>query len=132
MIIEVVAAALLDAEGRVLIAQRPAGKSSAGRWEFPGGKREPGETLAEALQRELAEELAIEVAVPHCEPIMQYEHRQGDRVLQLSFFTVRSWNGRVEAREGQALQWVLPQSLGDCDILEADLPFIQILQGARA
>ncbi len=127
-VIEVVAGALFDETGRVLIAQRPLGKSSAGRWEFPGGKRESGESHLAALARELFEELGITVVTEHCEPLMQLEHRQDDRCIQLHFFAVRAWRGELTAREGQDLLWRSPDELSDCDILEADQPFILFLQ----
>jgi len=130
MIIEVVAGALFDPEGRVLIAERPAGKSSAGRWEFPGGKREIGESLTAALRRELAEELGIEVEESHCQFMMQFDHAQGDRLIRLHFFKILTWRGAVLSREGQRLRWQSPQSLSTCDILEDDQPFIDLLQGA--
>lgn len=131
MLIEVVAAALFDTEGRVLIAQRPPGKSSAGRWEFPGGKREPGESLFVALQRELAEELDIEVELAHCTPMLQLDHESSERTVRLHFYRVESWRGEVRAREGQRLEWLLPASFGEFDILEADRPFLDMLQGVN-
>lgn len=127
-VIEVVAAALFDEAGRVLIAQRPPGKSSAGRWEFPGGKREQGESHLAALERELFEELGITIVTEHCEPLMQLEHREGDRCIQLHFFAVRAWRGELTAREGQGLLWRSPDELIHCDILEADQAFILFLQ----
>ena len=131
MLIEVVAGALFDAEGRVLIAERPRGKSSAGRWEFPGGKRESGESLTAALCRELAEELGIDVQEPDCQLMLQFDHAQTERVIRLHFFKILIWNGEIVAREGQRLQWQSPKSLSDFDILDADQPFIDLLQGAR-
>ena len=129
MLIEVVAGALFDAEGRVLIAERPRGKSSAGRWEFPGGKRESGESLTAALCRELAEELGIDVQESHCELMLQFDHAQTEQVIRLSFFKILTWGGQIMSREGQRLQWQSPQSLSEFDILEADQPFIDLLQG---
>lgn len=126
--LEVVAAALIDDRGRILITERPAGKSSAGRWEFPGGKREQGESHEEALCRELLEELGITVASEHCVALMQLRHEQVERLIHLHFFEVRRWRGDLKAREGQRWHWLLPAQLSDYDILEADQPFIQLLQ----
>lgn len=130
MLIEVVAAALFDSQGRILIAQRPPGKSSAGRWEFPGGKREAGESLTAALRRELLEELGIEVDESQCELQMQLDHVQSDRIIRLHFFKIPTWRGEAHAREGQRLEWQLAKSLSHFDILDADQPFIELLQGA--
>ena len=132
MITEVVAAALFDPDGRVLIAQRPPGKSSAGRWEFPGGKREPGESLLAALRRELLEELDIDIALACSEPMLQLDHGQAERCVRLHFYRVLSWRGEVRALEGQRLEWVWPSAFGEFDILEADRPFLDMLQGVKA
>lgn len=129
MLTEVVAGAMFDTHGRVLIAQRPAGKSSAGRWEFPGGKREPGESLTEALRRELAEELGVEIETGGCEAMLQLDHGEADRIIRLHFFKILRWQGDIRACEGQTLQWLMPSALSDFDILDADQPFIEMLQG---
>jgi len=121
----VVAAAILDGTGRVLIAERPAGKHMAGRWEFPGGKVAPGEAEEAALARELAEELGIEVLAAR--PMMRLEHRYSDRTVELSMWRVESYRGEPQALEGQRLKWVERAQLGREDILEADRPFVTAL-----
>jgi 8-oxo-dGTP diphosphatase len=120
--IEVVAGILADAGGRVLIAQRPAGKALAGRWEFPGGKRDAGETPYAALVRELREELGI--AVHAAERLMHYAHDYPERRVWLDVWTVGRWSGELRGLDGQALRWVEPGQLQDCDLLEADLPIV--------
>lgn len=119
------AAALCDGDGRVLIAERPAGKHMAGRWEFPGGKVAPGETEEAALSRELKEELGIEVA--DAQPMMRLSHRYPDREVELSLWMVRRYRGEPQPREGQRLKWVERAQLEAEDILEADRPFVAAL-----
>jgi len=126
----VVAAALYDATGRVLIAQRPPGKHMAGRWEFPGGKVGAGEAEREALGRELAEELGIEVRA--AEPLMRLTHTYADREVELSLWIVQRYRGVPAALDGQALKWVTPAQLACEDILEADRPFIAALAARPA
>jgi 8-oxo-dGTP diphosphatase len=123
--IKVVAAALFDETGRVLIAERPPGKHMAGRWEFPGGKRAPGESEAAALVRELAEELGIEVWAAR--PSMRLAHAYADRDVELSLWIVVRYAGTPVSLEGQRLKWVAPQKLEREDLLEADRPFIEAL-----
>jgi 8-oxo-dGTP diphosphatase len=125
----VVAAALYDRDGRVLIAERPAGKHMAGRWEFPGGKVDVGETEADALARELREELGIEVASSH--PFMRLAHSYDDRDVELSMWIVESFSGEPRGLDGQCLKWVQPERLFDEDILEADRPFVEALARLR-
>ncbi len=125
MRILVVAAALYDAAGRVLIAQRPPGKHMAGRWEFPGGKVRAGEAERDALGRELAEELGIEVHA--AEPLMRLTHAYADREVELSLWIVERYRGEPAALDGQALKWVAPSQLPREDILEADRPFVAAL-----
>ena len=125
MRILVVAAALYDATGRVLIAQRPPGRHLAGRWEFPGGKVGAGEAEREALGRELAEELGVEVHA--AEPLMRLTHTYPDREVELSLWIVERYRGVPAALDGQALKWVAPAQLACEDILEADRPFIAAL-----
>ena len=108
----VAAVALVDADGRVLIAQRPAGKSMAGLWEFPGGKVDPGETPEQALVRELHEELGIETATSCLAPIAFASHGYETFHLLMPVFACRKWNGLPRPREGQALKWVMPGELG--------------------
>lgn len=121
----VVAAAILDAAGRVLIAERPAGKHMAGRWEFPGGKVAPGESEEAALARELEEELGVEVL--EALPMMRLTHRYPDRDVELSMWLVRSHRGVPRALDGQRLKWVQRRHLPAEDILEADRPFVAAL-----
>ena len=121
----VVAAAILDASGKVLIAERPAGKHMAGRWEFPGGKVAPGESEAAALARELQEELGIEIT--DARPMMRLTHRYPDREVELSLWMVDSYRGEPQALDGQRLKWVQRAQLGGEDILEADRPFVAAL-----
>jgi len=122
----VVAAALYDASGRVLIAQRPEGKHQAGRWEFPGGKVAPGESEAAALARELREELGIEVTASR--PFMRLEHSYPDRSVELSMWIVERFAGTPRSLDGQQLRWVAPADLPHADLLEADRPFVQALR----
>ena len=125
MIVRVVAAALYDQDGRVLIAQRPAGKHMAGRWEFPGGKIAEGETEAAALARELREELGVRVLTSHF--LMRLAHQYDDRKVELSLWIVDGYTGEPAPLDGQRLKWVAPADLALEDILEADQPFIQAL-----
>ena len=122
----VVAAALYDAAGRVLIAQRPPGSHQAGRWEFPGGKVAHGESEGAALARELREELGVEVQA--CRPFMRLEHRYPDRHVELSLWIVERFSGSPRALDGQQLRWVAPPLLGHEDLLEADRPFVEALR----
>jgi 8-oxo-dGTP diphosphatase len=123
--IEVVAGALFDAGGRVLIAQRPAGKALAGRWEFPGGKLHAGESPYAGLVRELREELGVEVHA--AARLLRYSHDYPDRVVWLDMWTVSAWTGEPRGLDGQALKWVEPGRLVDEDILEADRPIVAAL-----
>ncbi len=124
-VVPVVAAALIGADRRVLIAQRPPGKPLAGRWEFPGGKRAAGESETEALGRELAEELGIEMLAAR--PMMRLTHAYDDRVVELSLWLVERFRGEPHGLEGQALKWVPAAELAAEDILEADRPFVAAL-----
>jgi 8-oxo-dGTP diphosphatase len=121
----VVAAALYDRDGRVLIAERPAGKHMAGRWEFPGGKVTEGESEAEALSRELREELGVDVTASR--PFMRLAHSYEDRDVELSLWIVESFTGEPKGLDGQRLKWVRPSCLQNEDILEADRPFVQAI-----
>ena len=121
-----VAAALFNDQGELLIAQRPVGKELAGHWEFPGGKLANGEDAADALQRELREELAIEVL--GSVPFMAVVHEEPDRSLELCLRLVTGWRGKPLGLEGQSFRWVPLAQLRDADILEADRPFIVALQ----
>lgn len=126
----VVAAVLRDPLDRILIAERPAGKHMAGRWEFPGGKVAAGETEEVALVRELREELDVEVQ--HARQSMRLAHRYSDREVELSLWLVDRYAGEPRGLEGQAIKWVEAQRLGDEDILEADRPFVEALVDGRA
>ena len=121
----VVAAALYDAAGRVLIAQRPPGKHLAGRWEFPGGKVASGESESQALARELREELGIEVLASRA--LMRLTHAYTDRSVELSMWIVERYTGVPRALDSQQLRWVAPADLGAQDLLEADRPFVAAL-----
>ena len=120
----VVACALVDADRRVLIAQRPEGKSMAGLWEFPGGKLEPGETPEAALIRELHEELGIETKAACLAPLSFVSHAYESFHLLMPLYVCRKWQGQPRAREKQALRWVRPQKLRDFAMPPADLPLI--------
>jgi len=120
-VIHVVAGVLLDAEGRVLLAQRPAGKHLEGMWEFPGGKCEPGESLQQALVRELREELGIE-AEPAMDLLVQVPWEYGSKRLQLDALHVVRWQGTPSSCEGQALQWVHPHRFDRAELTPADRP----------
>lgn len=124
----VVAVALIDADGRVLISQRPAGKSLAGLWEFPGGKIEDGERPETALIRELKEELGIDVAESCLAPLTFASHAYEDFHLMMPLYVCRRWKGEVTALEGQAIKWVRPRALRDHPMPPADLPLIPHLE----
>jgi len=124
--LEVSAGILCDAKGRVLIAQRLDGGSLHGLWEFPGGKIAAGETAEQALSRELAEELGIEVL--ECSSFMYLQHEYDDRSVSIEFFIVSHWNCEPLGREGQELRWVLRQSLDARELLPADMPVVAALQ----
>lgn len=123
----VVACALVDPDHRVLIAQRPAGKSMAGLWEFPGGKIEKGEQPEEALIRELREELAITVAQPCLAPLTFASHAYEDFHLLMPLYICRKWQGSVQPLEGQSLKWVRPNQLRDYPMPPADVPLVSHL-----
>ncbi len=123
----VVAAALVDADNRVLIAQRPQGKSLAGLWEFPGGKVDAGERPEGALIRELREELGIEVKEACLAPLTFASHSYDDFHLLMPLYVCRRWQGYVASREGQALKWVFPRKLRDYPMPPADEPLIPAL-----
>lgn len=122
------AVALIDVDGRVLLAQRPPGKAMAGLWEFPGGKVEPGETPEAALIRELHEELGINTWQSCLAPLTFASHAYDDFHLLMPLFACRKWNGTPHAQEGQTLKWVRPNALKDYPMPEADIPLIPILR----
>ena len=122
------AVALIDRDGRVLLAQRPEGKSMAGLWEFPGGKVEEGETPEAALVRELHEELGIETWDSCLAPLTFASHKYEDFHLLLPLCACRKWSGIVQPQEGQALKWVAARDLSKYPMPAADLPLIPILR----
>jgi 8-oxo-dGTP diphosphatase len=124
----VAAVALIDVDGRVLIAQRPAGKSLAGLWEFPGGKVETGERPEQALVRELQEELTIDVAENCLAPLTFASHAYSDFHLLMPLYVCRRWKGDVSSNEGQALKWVRARDLRHHPMPPADLPLIPHLE----
>lgn len=127
-IVLVAAVALIDPDGRVLLAQRPPGKSMAGLWEFPGGKVEPGETPEAALVRELHEELGIETWQSCLAPLSFASHSYEDFHLLMPLFACRKWQGQLTGREGQELAWVRARDLTRYPMPPADLPLIPILR----
>ena len=127
-ILLVSAVALVDIDGRILLAQRPEGKSMAGLWEFPGGKVDPGETPEEALIRELKEELDIDVTEACLAPLTFASHRYEDFHLLMPLYACRKWNGEITAKEGQEFAWVRPIRLGDYEMPPADEPLKAILR----
>ena len=124
----VVAVALVDADGRVLLQKRPQGKAMAGLWEFPGGKLEPGESPETALVRELREELGIDVEAACLAPAAFASEPLGERHLLLMLYVCRKWSGFVMAREHKALKWVRGSELASYPMPAADLPLIPFLR----
>ncbi|MGR3514661.1 MAG: 8-oxo-dGTP diphosphatase MutT [Paracoccaceae bacterium] len=127
-IVLVSAVALVDPDGRVLLAQRPEGKSMAGLWEFPGGKVEPDETPEVALIRELQEELGIDTWESCLAPLTFASHSYEDFHLLMPLFACRKWHGTPMSKEGQTLKWVRPNQLRDYEMPPADIPLIPILR----
>jgi len=126
-ILLVVAAVLIDVDGRVLIAQRPEGRSMAGLWEFPGGKVGPDETPEAALVRELEEELSIEVCDTCLAPFTFASHAYETFHLLMPLYLCRNWEGQIRPREGQQVKWVRAARLQDYPMPPADLPLIPML-----
>ncbi|HVH74102.1 MAG TPA: (deoxy)nucleoside triphosphate pyrophosphohydrolase [Stellaceae bacterium] len=124
----VAAVALVDIDGRVLLAQRPPGKAMAGLWEFPGGKIDAGETPEAALIRELAEELGINVEASCLAPFTFASHAYADFHLLMPLYVCRRWSGIVSAREGQRLAWVRPERLAQYPMPPADKPLVAMLR----
>ena len=120
----VAACALIDADGRVLLAERPAGKTMAGLWEFPGGKVEAGERPEETLIREMKEELGIVIREPCLAPLTVASHAYPDFHLLMPLYVCRRWEGIVQAQEGQQLAWVRPNKLREYKMPPADEPLI--------
>ncbi len=127
-VVLVSAVALIDADGRILLAQRPEGKSMAGLWEFPGGKVETGETPEVALIRELDEELGINTWESCLAPLTFASHSYESFHLLMPLFACRKWDGQVQSREGQALKRVRAKDLRDYPMPPADVPLIPILR----
>jgi 8-oxo-dGTP diphosphatase len=127
-ILTVVAVALVDVDGRVLLAQRPEGKAMAGLWEFPGGKIHPGESPEAALIRELKEEIDIDVTEACLAPFTFASHRYEKFHLLMPLYVCRRWKGVMRPREGQTLAWVRPAKLGDYPMPPADKPLVAMLQ----
>ena len=127
-IVLVAAVALVDADGRVLLARRPPGKTMAGLWEFPGGKVADGETPEQALIRELREELGIDTEQSCLAPLAFASHGYGDFHLLMPLYVCRVWNGMVTPKEGQELRWVRPARLRDFPMPPADAPLIPVLR----
>jgi 8-oxo-dGTP diphosphatase len=124
----VAAVVLVDADGSVLLAQRPEGKQMAGLWEFPGGKVDSGETPEAALIRELREELGIDVAASCLAPFTFASHAYPDFHLLMPLYVCRKWSGIPMAREGQRLTWVRPDRLADYPMPPADKPLVAMLR----
>lgn len=120
----VVACALIDADGRILVAQRPPGKTLAGMWEFPGGKVEPGETPEATLIRELDEELGVTTQAPCLAPLTFASHNYEEFHLLMPLYICRRFSGTAHGREGQAIRWIRPQKLRELPMPPADTPLI--------
>lgn len=127
-ILHVVACALVDQDGRILLTQRPEGRSMAGLWEFPGGKIEPGESPEEALIRELWEEVGIDTSANCLAPFTFASHAYETFHLLMPLYICRKWQGQVTAKEGQNTRWVRPAALQDYPMPPADIPLIAMLR----
>jgi 8-oxo-dGTP diphosphatase len=127
-IVLVAAVALIDADGRVLLAERPPGKHLAGLWEFPGGKVQPGETPEAALIRELAEEIGVDVEASCLAPFTFASYGYPGFHLLMPLYVCRKWSGIVTAREAQRLKWVRPARLADYPMPPADKPLVAMLR----
>ena len=124
----VAACALVDADHRVLLCRRPAGKAMAGLWEFPGGKLAPGETPEACLIRELREELGLDIAANCLAPLTFASHRYPAFHLFMPLYVCRVWDGMPEAREGQALKWLRPREMARLPMPPADRPLVAFLR----
>jgi len=121
-------AALVDADGRVLLARRPEGKSMAGLWEFPGGKLQPGESPETALARELREEIGVRTAASCLAPLCFASHRTATEQLLLLLYACRTWDGRAVGREGQELAWARPHRMRDFAMPPANASLVAMLR----
>ena len=129
-VVQVVAAALVDGAGRVLLAQRPEGKAMAGLWEFPGGKVETGETPEAALIRELDEELGLDVVAGDLAPLTFVSHGYADFHLVMLLYVCRRWQGVPASGIGQALRWEIPAAMSALPMPAADVPLVAALEDA--
>lgn len=127
-VVLVVAGALVDIDGRVLIARRPEGKKMAGLWEFPGGKLEPGETPEAALVRELREELGIDTSGSCLAPLTFASHEYDDFHLLMPLYVCRRWRGRIAAKEHSEIRWVRPVQMSAYPMPPADVPLVSMLR----
>ncbi len=126
--LDVVAGVIADPAGRVLVTQRPAGRVRAGRWEFPGGKREPGEAPRDTLVRELREELGVEVRLATRMLVLTHRYADSPRAVRLDCWRATNWTGVPRGLDGQALRWCFPAELAELDLLEADRPLVTALR----
>lgn len=124
----VAACALIDTDGRILMSQRPDGKSHAGLWEFPGGKVEPGETPERALTRELFEELGVEPCERCLQPFSFASHAYEDFNLLMPFYLCRQWDGFASPKEGQTIKWVWPDAIPALPLVPADVELAQLIK----
>lgn len=127
----VMAGVLLDTDGQVLLAQRPPGKHLAGMWEFPGGKLEPGEFPVAGLERELREELGVEIDLDRAAPLIQVRWNYGERDLLLDAWRITAWQGTPRSVEGQALQWRWPPAIQPTVLAPADREILKALCSGR-
>lgn len=128
MLLLVAACALIDADGRILMSQRPEGKEHAGLWEFPGGKIEQGERPEDAIVRELREELGVEPCEQCLQPFLFASHAYEAFNLLMPLYLCRQWDGFARPREGQAVKWVFTDKLMELDLVPADIPLAQALR----
>ncbi|MGB0908562.1 MAG: (deoxy)nucleoside triphosphate pyrophosphohydrolase [Maricaulaceae bacterium] len=128
MVLLVGACALIDADGRILMSQRPKGKTHAGLWEFPGGKLEAGESPEDAVVRELREELGVEPCKQCLQPFSFASHMYDDFHLLMPLYLCRQWDGFARPREGQMIKWVFPDRLMELDLVPADIELARLIR----